>query len=60
MLRDTTVSSLRSLIEAAGGKLKIAAEFPEGEVAITNFSDLEGMNLQSEREPIPIELHNTT
>ena len=23
-----------------GGKLKIVAEFPEGEVAITNFSDV--------------------
>ena len=37
---DVYVSSLRSYIEAAGGKLKIVAEFPEGEVAITNFSDL--------------------
>lgn len=26
-------------IEAVGGKLKIVAEFPEDEVAITNFSD---------------------
>ena len=32
------VSSLRSYIEAVGGRLKIVAEFPEGEVAITNFS----------------------
>ena len=37
---DVYVSSLRSYIEAAGGKLKIVAEFPEGEVAITNFSDV--------------------
>ncbi len=37
---DVYVSSLRSYIEAAGGKLKIVAEFPEGEVAITNFSDM--------------------
>ena len=37
---DVYVSSLRSYIEAVGGKLKIVAEFPEGEVAITNFSDL--------------------
>ena len=35
---DVYVSSLRSYIEAVGGKLKIVAEFPEGEVAITNFS----------------------
>lgn len=37
---DVYLSSLRSYIEAAGGKLKIVAEFPEGEVAITNFSDV--------------------
>ncbi len=37
---DVYISSLRSYIEAAGGKLKIIAEFPEGEVAITNFSEL--------------------
>ena len=34
------VSSLRSYIEAVGGRLKIVGEFPEGEVTITNFSDL--------------------
>ena len=38
---DVYVSSLRSYIEAVGGKLKIVAEFPEGEVAITNFFQLE-------------------
>ena len=37
---DVYVSSLRSYIEAVGGKLKIVAEFPEGEIAITNFSDV--------------------
>ena len=37
---DVFISSLRSYIEAAGGKLKIIAEFPEGEVAISNFSDV--------------------
>ena len=36
---DVYISSLRSYIEAVGGKLKIVVEFPEGEVAITNFSD---------------------
>ena len=35
---DVYVSSLRSYIEAVGGRLKIVAQFPEGEVAITNFS----------------------
>ena len=34
---DVYISSLRSYIEAVGGKLKIVADFPEGEVAITNF-----------------------
>ena len=37
---DMYVSSLRSYIEAVGGRLKIVAEFPEGEVTITNFSRL--------------------
>ena len=37
---DVYVSSLRAYIEAVGGKLKIVAEFPDGEVAITNFSDV--------------------
>lgn len=37
---DMYVSSLRSYIEAVGGRLKIVAEFPEGEVAVTNFSQL--------------------
>ena len=36
---DVYISSLRSYIEAVGGKLKIVAAFPEGEVAITNFAD---------------------
>ena len=34
------VPSLRSHIDAVGGKLKIVAEFPEGEVSVTNFSDV--------------------
>ncbi len=37
---DVYVSSLRSYMEAVGGKLRIVAEFPEGEVAITNFSEV--------------------
>ena len=37
---DVYVSSLRSYIEAVGGRLKIVAEFPDGDVAITNFSDV--------------------
>lgn len=38
---DVYLSSLRSYVEAVGGKLKIVAEFPEGEVAITSFSSIE-------------------
>ena len=37
---DVYISSLRAYIEAVGGKLKIVAEFPHGEVAITNFSQV--------------------
>lgn len=37
---DVYVSNLWSYIEAVGGKLKIIAEFPEGEVSITNLSDV--------------------
>lgn len=37
---DVYISSLRSYIEAVGGKLIIVAAFPEGEVAITNFADM--------------------
>ena len=36
---DMYISTLRSYIEALGGQLKIVAEFPDGEVAITNFSE---------------------
>ena len=37
---EAGVSSLRSNIDAVGGKLKIVAEFTESETAITNFSDV--------------------
>ncbi len=36
---DMYVSNLRAYIEAMGGQLKIVAEFPHGNVAITNFSE---------------------
>ena len=38
---DMYVSNLRAYIEAMGGKLNIVAEFPQGAVTITNFSDLD-------------------
>ncbi|MBX3059287.1 MAG: XRE family transcriptional regulator [Anaerolineae bacterium] len=34
---DMRVSTLRKLLEAMGGTLKIVAEFPEGEVVINQF-----------------------
>ena len=37
---DVYVSSLRTYIEAVGGRLTIVAEIPEGEVAITNISEV--------------------
>lgn len=37
---DVYVSSLRSYVEAVGGRLKIVAEFPEGEIVIANFSQI--------------------
>ena len=37
---DVYMSSLRHYVEAVGGRLKVVAEFPEGDVAITNFSEV--------------------
>ena len=37
---DAYVPSLQCYIEAVGGKLKIAVELPDGEVARTNFYDM--------------------
>jgi hypothetical protein len=38
---DMYISTLRSTIEAMGGKLDIVARFPDGAVKITNFSSIE-------------------
>ncbi|GAB1409262.1 XRE family transcriptional regulator [Desulfovibrionales bacterium] len=38
---DMYISTLRSHIEAMGGKLEVVAHFPEGDVTISNFSDLD-------------------
>ncbi|HEX6000259.1 MAG TPA: XRE family transcriptional regulator [Hyphomicrobiaceae bacterium] len=38
---DMYVSNLRRYVEALGGQLKITAEFPEGEVVIRNFGDID-------------------
>lgn len=37
---DMYVSTLRSYIEAMGGRLDIVAHFPEGEVLITQFEEI--------------------
>ena len=37
---DMYVSNLRAYIEAMGGRLNIVAEFPQGSVVITNFSEV--------------------
>jgi hypothetical protein len=36
------ISTLRSHIEAMGGELEVVARFPDGNVKISNFSDIEG------------------
>lgn len=38
---DTYVSTVRKYIEALGGSLDIIAHFPEGDVRITQFAELE-------------------
>ncbi len=37
---DMYISTLRSHIEAMGGRLEVVARFPDGAVKISNFSDL--------------------
>ena len=38
---DMYISSLRKFIEAMGGTLEVIAHFPEGDVKINQFEDLE-------------------
>ncbi len=38
---DMYISTLRNYIEATGGQLRIIASFPEGDVQINQFSDIE-------------------
>ena len=38
---DMYISSLRRFIEAMGGRLEIKAHFPEGDVKINQFEELE-------------------
>ena len=47
---DMYVSNLRRYVEALGGKLEIAAKFPEGTVSIANFGEI-GKRTRKSREP---------
>jgi transcriptional regulator with XRE-family HTH domain len=38
---DMYISTLRSYIEAMGGNLEIIAKFPEGDIYINQFKDIE-------------------
>lgn len=44
---DMYISTLRKYIAAMGGTLNIIAEFPEGEVKIRNFTDIDHVNVRS-------------
>jgi hypothetical protein len=37
---DMYISTLRSHIEAMGGELEVVARFPDGNIRISNFSDI--------------------
>lgn len=41
---DMYISTLRSYIEAMGGKLDIIARFPDGDVYINQFEDIDSHN----------------
>jgi ribosome-binding protein aMBF1 (putative translation factor) len=43
---DMYISTLRSYIEAMGGKLEIVAKFPEGIIYINQFKDIEVSNIK--------------
>lgn len=48
---DMYVSTLRSYVEALGGALDIVARFPDGDVRIKQFTDLEEAPLQGGETP---------
>ncbi len=37
---DIRISSLKKMIEAMGGSLEIKAHFPQGDVTITNYTEV--------------------
>ena len=49
---DVYVSTLRSYIEAMGGRLEIRALFPDVEIVITQFQDIDA-HKQQERHAVP-------
>ena len=44
---DMYISTIRSYIEAMGGQLKIIAHFPDGDVVIKQFHDIEDNTLKA-------------
>lgn len=46
---DMFISTLRGYITGMGGELDIIARFPEGEVHITQFEDIDGENSKDEQ-----------
>ncbi len=42
---DMYISTLRSYIEAMGGELDIVARFPNGEIHINQFEEINGENI---------------
>ena len=49
---DVYLSTLRSYIEAMGGRLEIRALFPDAEIVITQFQELERLK-HKDRDAIP-------
>lgn len=49
---DVYLSTLRSYIEALGGRLEITAVFPDVEVVITQFADIDAHKKQHEHHTV--------
>jgi transcriptional regulator with XRE-family HTH domain len=50
---DMYISTLRSYVRAMGGDLQIRAIFPEGEVILNQFQDLDPESLPPAKRPAP-------
>jgi ribosome-binding protein aMBF1 (putative translation factor) len=44
---DMYISTLRSYIEAMGGQLKIVAHFPDGDIVISQFHEIDGQKIKA-------------